>query len=166
MNKEVMDCLFCGEEILTTAKKCKHCGEWLTKGANDKEKNQKLKNDENIFYQDENVKVTQSRFTVGSDTYAMRNISSVTNFEIKKSKTNPILLLIGSICYMIFIKSDISYIAIIIAVLSILWFFGINNEFAVKISTNAGEPNTLVSEDKKYIQKVVDAINEAIIYRG
>lgn len=27
--KEKKECPYCGEEILITAKKCKHCGEWL-----------------------------------------------------------------------------------------------------------------------------------------
>lgn len=27
--RETVDCPFCGEEILATAKKCKHCGEFL-----------------------------------------------------------------------------------------------------------------------------------------
>lgn len=29
MEKQTKTCPFCGEEILATAKKCKHCGEWL-----------------------------------------------------------------------------------------------------------------------------------------
>ncbi len=29
MTNETKVCPFCGEEILATAKKCKHCGEWL-----------------------------------------------------------------------------------------------------------------------------------------
>ena len=29
--KDIKQCPYCGEEILTTAKKCKHCGEWLEK---------------------------------------------------------------------------------------------------------------------------------------
>jgi uncharacterized membrane protein YhaH (DUF805 family)/rRNA maturation protein Nop10 len=28
--EKIRKCPFCGEEILTVAKKCKHCGEWLT----------------------------------------------------------------------------------------------------------------------------------------
>ena len=31
MEKETKTCPYCGEEILATAKKCKHCGEWLNK---------------------------------------------------------------------------------------------------------------------------------------
>ena len=30
MEKETKRCPYCGEEILAVAKKCKHCGEWLT----------------------------------------------------------------------------------------------------------------------------------------
>lgn len=40
-----MSCPFCGEEILTTAKKCKHCKEWLEKEA-ESEKEKKEINDE------------------------------------------------------------------------------------------------------------------------
>jgi len=29
-----VNCPYCGEEILATAKKCKHCGEWLEKDVN------------------------------------------------------------------------------------------------------------------------------------
>jgi hypothetical protein len=29
MEQQVKNCPYCGEEILATAKKCKHCGEWL-----------------------------------------------------------------------------------------------------------------------------------------
>lgn len=132
---------------------------------NNSEKNQELKTSEKIFYQDESVKVTQSRFTVENETYAMRNISSVTNYEIKKSKIIPrIIMLIG--IFLIFLM-EAFFIGGMMAIVGLVWqLLLLKNDFAVKISTNAGEPNTLISKNKEYIQEVVDAINEAIIYRG
>ena len=38
--------------------------------------------------------------------------------------------------------------------------------YFVRISTNSGISDVLSSPDKQYIQKVVDAINQAIIYQG
>ncbi|MGN0018516.1 MAG: hypothetical protein ACI37S_05695 [Candidatus Gastranaerophilaceae bacterium] len=37
---ETKKCPFCGEEILATAKKCKHCGEWLEKSENNEHNSQ------------------------------------------------------------------------------------------------------------------------------
>ena len=34
MEQEKKRCPYCGEEILSAAKKCKHCGEWLETGNN------------------------------------------------------------------------------------------------------------------------------------
>ncbi len=54
----------------------------------------------------------------------------------------------------------------ILLVSGIIWLTSIKDEYAVRISTNAGETNSLVSKDKSYIQEIVDALNEAIINRG
>lgn len=35
MDPEKRICPYCGEEIMAAAKKCKHCGEWLDKSANE-----------------------------------------------------------------------------------------------------------------------------------
>lgn len=35
MNENTKTCPFCGEVIMSTAKKCKHCGEWLNKETKD-----------------------------------------------------------------------------------------------------------------------------------
>lgn len=34
MEQEKKNCPYCGEEIMASAKKCKHCGEWLTEKTN------------------------------------------------------------------------------------------------------------------------------------
>ena len=119
---------------------------------------------ETAFYQDSLVTVTPSRFVTQSKTYAMRNISSVHIFEIVKSKLKAIVLVILGL--LLLFSKDIFYIGLILIALGIWWFTSIKNEYAVRISTNAGEANSIVSKDRVYIQKIVDALNEAIIHRG
>ena len=116
------------------------------------------------FYQNANVIVTQSRFVTASKTYAMRNISSVFVYEIVKSRRFPVgLIVIGALM----LASDSTRIFGIIGIgIGILILMAIKNEFAVRISTNAGETNSIVSKDRAHIQQIVDALNEAIIHRG
>lgn len=120
--------------------------------------------EEKLFYKDQNVTVTQSRYITNSKTYAMRNISSVHVFEIVKNHTFPVLLIIvGAI--MLFTDGG-KVIGGIIALIGVLVVIFNKNQYAVRISTNSGEANSIVSRDKVYIQKVVDALNDAIIHIG
>ncbi|KMQ64065.1 hypothetical protein ACM40_04715 [Chryseobacterium sp. BLS98] len=119
---------------------------------------------ETKFYQDGFVTVTQSRFVTQSKTYAMRNISSVHVFEIIKSKTKAVLMIIFGLLFLF--SKDIFWVGFIIIALGIWWLISIKNEYAVRISTNAGEANSIVSKNKDYIQKIVNALNDAIIHRG
>lgn len=116
------------------------------------------------FYQDGNVIVTQSRFVTASKTYAMRNISSVFLYEIIKSRKLPItLIVIGAL---MLASNSARLFGLCVLALGIVLLFLIKNEFAVRISTNAGESNSIVSKDKAYVQQIVTALNEAIIHRG
>lgn len=119
---------------------------------------------ETTFYKDHNVVVTQSRYVTQSKTYAMRNISSVHIFEIIKSKRIPTACIIIGLLLLFSESSRI--VGIILAILGAALIFFIKNEYAVRISTNSGEANSIVSKDRAYIQKIVGALNDAIIHRG
>ncbi|QXU41478.1 DUF6232 family protein [Pedobacter sp. D749] len=116
------------------------------------------------FYQDVNVTVTQSRYVTNSKTYAMRNISSVHIFEIVKSKTAPVLMIIMGV--LMLFANDIRILGLIVLVVGILILALNKNEFTVRISTNAGEVNSIVSKDRLYVQNIVSALNDAIVFRG
>ena len=119
---------------------------------------------EKIFYQDSEVTVTQDRFVVGSETYAIENISSVSNFEIVKSKNGPSMLMaLGAI---LLVPSGMRILGGVLVIIGFLWLFSVKNEYAVRISMNAGEINSVVSKNRDYIQKIVDALHEAVIFRG
>src|ERR1700754_2282208 len=116
------------------------------------------------FYQDASVQVTQSRFITKSKTYAMRNISSVHIFEIVKSRRFPIILIAFGLALLF---SDAARVVGFIAIaLGALILALTKNEFAVRISTNAGEVNSIISKDKSYIQNIVNALNDAIVHTG
>lgn len=117
-----------------------------------------------VFYQDSLVKVTQSRFITDSKTYAMRNISSVHLFEIVKSRKLPVLLMI--IGFFMLFSNELRIAGIILILIAALILVFTKNDYAVRISTNSGEANSIVSKDRLYIQNIVDALNEAIIHRG
>lgn len=119
---------------------------------------------ETTFYKDHNVAVTQSRYITQSKTYAMRNISSVHIFEIIKSKKVPVALIFFGLILLFSESSRI--VGIILAIVGAVLIFYIKNEYAVRISTNSGEVNSIVSKDRAYIQKIVGALNDAIIHRG
>lgn len=120
--------------------------------------------DERTFYQDPNVMVTQSRFIVGGKTYAMRNISSVHVGKIEPSRIGAGLLLLFGILLSF---SDASRaIGIIAVVLGAIWLFLLKNKYTVRISSNSGEANSLVSKDQGYISQIVAAVNDAMVYKG
>lgn len=116
------------------------------------------------FYQDVNVTVTQSRYVTNSKTYAMRNISSVHIFEIIKNRTLPIVMVIIGLL-MLFSESS-RVLGFILTAVGILILVLTKNEFTVRISTNSGEVNSIVSKDRSYIQNIVNALNDAIVFRG
>lgn len=119
---------------------------------------------ETTFYQDNSVTVTQSRYVTNSKTYAMRNISSVHIFEIIKSKNKAFFFALFGLIFLF--SKDVFWVGLIIIALGIWWFVSIKNEYAVRISTNSGEANSIISKDRNYIQKIVNALNDAIVHRG
>ena len=148
-------------------------------------------NEEKIFFQQNNVLVSQSRLVIGDKTYVLRNISSVStasNCSIKKPSKTFYKILVGIASILLFQKiitiglylevnkevpfSDyvkvVLYIGLII--FSIYTMSKLNTQYFysyfIRISSNSGTSDVLNSPDKSYIQKVVDALNQAIIYNG
>ncbi|CAG1016735.1 hypothetical protein ANAEL_05800 [Anaerolineales bacterium] len=130
------------------------------------------------YYADEIVAITNARAIFRGKTYSLANITSV------EMGLNPpenqgcaaVALLAGCVLVLMGIgyiggpegSSILGYFAIGALAL----FFGIailrNNKanYVVKVSSASGESNALASPDQQYIQKIVDAVNDAIVKRG
>ncbi len=120
--------------------------------------------DEVSFYKNGSVSVTQSRFIVGDKTYAMRNISSVQIGIITPSRTLGILFVIIGV--LLAFNEAARVVGLIIAVIAGVYAYSLKDKYSVRISTNSGETDGLISEKRQYIQEIVNALNEAMVHRG
>jgi hypothetical protein len=185
-------CPACGQKLEESMKFCSNCGQKLVeigKELVEKEKPVESKESrsstliieraEPTYYSDNNgIRITPTRLIIpgknkkeGPSTYTMANITSV-----KTEKVNPIrwggiiVALIGIFLIIIGINSHSTSYFIIsgVAILCIglAWAILVKPTYHLKISSASGESDALWSKEKGYIERIVTAINEAIIKRG
>ena len=118
--------------------------------------------EEKIFFEYEDVKITNARFLSGGQTYAMSNVTSVKSFEQKPKRFLPIIILI--IGLIIAINKPV----VGIAIAAIFGFFIYKQKtiYHVMLATSGGEVSALKTDQRQYLEKVVSALNEAIVHRG
>jgi hypothetical protein len=120
--------------------------------------------EEIIFYQSGPISVTQSRFIVENKTFAVRNISSVQIGIIPANRTLGIILIIGGV--LLCFAQEARIFGIVLTILGGIYTYLQKDKYTVRISINSGETDSLWSKDRQFIQKIVNALNEAIIHRG
>ena len=118
--------------------------------------------DEKTFFEYEDVKVTNTRFITGSQTFAMSNITSVKVFEQKPKRLLGILVVL--IGFGIAFQSPV--IGILIAASAGLYLYLQKTVFHVMLSTSGGESSALKTFQRDYLNKIVSALNDAIVHRG
>ncbi|HAH9728812.1 TPA: QacE [Escherichia coli] len=122
---------------------------------------------EKEFYRNGNVIISDSRFIVGTTTYAMSGVTSVKRGERKPSRIAPVIFtLVGLIVLFSGTEWTHKGIGIFIILAGIAWFRSIKTEYLVFLNSSSGESQALSSTDKNYIDQVILHLNEAIIYRG
>lgn len=116
--------------------------------------------DEKVFFEHGSVQVTNARFKVDAQTYAIRNITSTAVW------TKPQKWLGVALCVLIAIGS-LTGNAIGVGVFFLLlagglYWLGRPMHF-VKLSTASGEVKALQSREKHYVLHVVNALNDAMV---
>lgn len=123
--------------------------------------------EETEFYRNNHVSITNSRFMVGSTTYAMNGVTSVKRGQTKPSKVGPVILaIVGVLMVLAATTLMIKAVGAVLVVIAIAWFKSIKPKFIVFLNSSSGECQALSSTDKTYIDDVINSLNQAIVHRG
>ena len=121
--------------------------------------------EEKVFFEKGNVSVSNSRFIVDGQTYAMSNVTSVKTGVKKADRSGAVIAcIIGLTC--LFGSGFFFWLGIILIVIGVIAFKGASDEYSVVLNTSAGENQALTSQDKFHIESVISALNDAIVSRG
>lgn len=119
--------------------------------------------EEQTFLNEGSVTVTNARFIVPSQTFAMAGITSVKNSEEPPKRSYP---MICGIIGLLLLSGGTLVLGIGVLILAFVWWIGQKSTYHVLLATAGGEMKALSSTDSAFISKVVTAINEAMVARG
>jgi hypothetical protein len=119
--------------------------------------------EERVFFEYEDVKVTNSRFVSGGHTFAMNNVTSVKPFVEKPNRFGGIVILgLG----LILLLNDNVILGCLIVAAAAWYLYQQKTIYHIVLATSAGETKALMTYQPDYLSKVLEALNNAIVYRG
>ena len=120
--------------------------------------------EETVFFDQGEVRVTNARFIVRGQTYAMNGVTSVKQIVRHPSRSGPAIL--GLIGLLLIISGAGAIFGLMLVVLALFWGLKQKADWIVVLSSASGETQALTSQDRPYIEGVINALNESIVHRG
>ena len=154
-------CVHCGTQMPEEGSFCNGCGKAKFSGVGSGTAVQVAREEEKSFLREGSVAVTNTRFIVPGKTYAMAGITSVRFQEIPAKRAGAFLLCLGGLLLM----AIVPLVGVILLAIGILWCFVVKTKYAVALSSSSGEVHAIDGTNEKFIRSIVEALNEAIIYR-
>lgn len=124
---------------------------------------------ETTYYTNGRVTVTNARFVVDAETYAISGITSVKLGVKRPNRTWPLLLILAM--FLIMTRGqNLAHLSIVhwLMVLApgLIWLACQRTYYTVTLASASGENRALTSKIQPFVREVVDAINQAIIQRA
>lgn len=122
--------------------------------------------EEKQFFNQGNVYVSNSRFMVHGQTYAMNGVTSVRQAVNWPSRFWPIV--VGVVGLLAMLGGGIGSITfgLLLLATAVIWWTQQKAQWLVVLSSASGETRALSSQDQSFIQGVIEALNQSIIHRG
>jgi|SRR5476649_1505891 len=124
------------------------------------------KAEEKEFYANGNVSITNARFRVGSTTYAMQGVTSVKKHRIAANKIWAILMFLLGLGMIFWAEMSGKVVGFVILILGVIIFIMLKDTYIVILNSSSGESQALNSKNEKYINDVINSLNDAIVHRG
>lgn len=122
---------------------------------------------EKTYFSNGNVTVTNARFIVPTQTYAMSGVTSVKYQKNPPKRIWPLLLvLIGFAAASKAGPTASIWHYLMFMLPGFVWLALQRATYSIQLSSASGESRALVSKESKFIKSVVDALNQAIVERG
>ena len=122
---------------------------------------------------EKNVKITNLRAIIDTKTYTVSDIASV-SIDVNEPKLFlPVFFaVIAGVCSVLIALSDMGEYSeclttsLYIGIAGLLFFIiSRKTKYSLRISSASGEMNVLETFDKEYVERIVRALNEAIVRR-
>ena len=128
---------------------------------------------ERTLFQEGDVQITDKRVVLGSKTYSMANITSVSTVEVKPMVALPIVMIaLGGISIIVYIYmlteaesvTGLLALGLILGGAGGIWYASKRGSiYIVRIGSASGEVDGMISKDRNLIDRIVKAINNAIV---
>ncbi len=122
--------------------------------------------EERVFFEQGNVKVTNARFVVSSQTYAMNGVTSVKSYVTPPDRKGAIIAVAVGIVLFLALDGGAKLFGLAVAGIAGWLLTQMKNTHSVFLSSASGEVQALADQDETFISGVIGALNQALVYRG
>lgn len=119
--------------------------------------------EEQVFFNENGVLVTNTRFQLQGQMFAMAGVTSVGVTYEEPSKNGPlVMMLLGIVLFAL----EVYLYGLVSLLLGGLWFWALKTEYHLTLTTAAGQQRVTSSKDEEYMASLRQALTNAIIHRG
>jgi len=140
---------------------------------------EKVPAEEKVFFKEGSVMVTNARFIVSKHIFAMSGITSIKISKEKLSRKGPFMMILLGIILLYWGTRSwylclldpywVRYIllsSLFFLLLGTWWWHARRPIYHIVLTSASGETKPLSDNNRKPVEKVIKALNDAIIHRG